>query len=78
MSGKCLFRAASLLVYFIIFLMLRDDDVCMWRMFDGTGISVVVKVFEFMGTLVIYRGLLKIVGSMLRDVVNYLVCLCNG
>ena len=40
--------------------------------------SVMVIVWGSVGMLVVYRGLLKIVGFISRDVVKCKVCLCSG
>ena len=50
--------------------------VCIWRMLDA--ISVVVMVWGYVGMLVVYQGLLKIVAFISRDVVKCHVYLCNG
>ena len=42
------------------------------------SMSVRVMVWGAVGMLVVYRGLLKIVGFMSRDVVKCNVCLCSG
>ena len=50
-------------------------DVCLWRMF--VCMSVVVTVWGYVGMVVVYRPLLKIVGFSL-GVLKYVVCLCRG
>lgn len=66
----------SILLSFLLVMYLETIDVCMWRMLDA--ISVSVMVWGSVGMLVVYRGLLKMVGFISRDEVKYNVCLCSG
>ena len=66
----------SILLLPLVARCLETIDVCIWRMF--VLMPVVVTMWGSVVMFVVYRPMLKTVGSLSLGVFKYVVCLCRG